>query len=75
MNAEDRALSILPLSHMFEMIVELALLHCGASIVYARSLVPDTLLKLLESQHVGVQGATGLWRDRMLPDYYRYSLP
>ncbi len=52
MNAEDRALSILPLSHMFEMTVELALLHCGASIVYARSLVPETLLKLLESQRV-----------------------
>jgi long-chain acyl-CoA synthetase len=50
--AEDRALSILPLSHMFEMTVEIAVLHSGASIVYARTLVPDTLLKLLSSQHV-----------------------
>ncbi len=49
---EDRALSILPLSHMFEMTVEIALLHTGASIIYARTLVPDTLLKLLSSQHV-----------------------
>jgi long-chain acyl-CoA synthetase len=49
---EDRALSILPLSHMFEMTVEIALLRTGASIVYARTLVPDTLLKLLSSQHV-----------------------
>src|SRR5205807_3266368 len=52
MTAEDRALSILPLSHMFELTVEIALIYCGASIVYARSLVPDTLLKLLASQHV-----------------------
>jgi len=48
----DRALSILPLSHMFEMTVEVALLHRGASVVYARSLVPDTLLKLLGTQQV-----------------------
>src|SRR5690242_15035412 len=38
---EDRALSILPLSHMFELTVEIALLRTGASIVYARTLVPD----------------------------------
>ena len=50
--ATDRLLSILPLSHMFEMTIEIALLHSGASIVYARSLVPETLLKLLSSQHV-----------------------
>ncbi len=50
--AEDRALSILPLSHMFELTVEIALIYCGASIVYARSLVPDTLLRLLSSQQV-----------------------
>ena len=50
--AEDRALSILPLSHMFEMTVELAILHSGASVVYALTLVPDTLLKLLSSQQV-----------------------
>jgi long-chain acyl-CoA synthetase len=48
----DRALSILPLSHMFEMTIELALLHVGASIIYARTLVPDTLLKLFSSQQV-----------------------
>ncbi len=52
MRAEDRALSILPLSHMFEMTIELALIHCGASIVYARSLVPERLLNLLSSQQV-----------------------
>lgn len=52
MTVEDRALSLLPLSHMFEMTVEIALICCGASIVYARSLVPDTLLRLLSSQHI-----------------------
>lgn len=49
---EDRALSILPLSHMFEATIEMALLASGASILYARTLVPDTLLKLLSSQHI-----------------------
>ena len=49
---QDRALSILPLSHMFEMTIELAILSAGASILYARSLVPDTLLKLLGTQNV-----------------------
>jgi long-chain acyl-CoA synthetase len=48
----DRLLSILPLSHMFELTLELAILKSGASILYARSLVPDTLLKLLGSQHI-----------------------
>ncbi|WP_338254859.1 AMP-dependent synthetase/ligase [Dictyobacter halimunensis] len=48
----DRALSILPLSHMFEMTIEMALIYAGASIVYARSLVPDTLFRLLATQHV-----------------------
>ncbi|MGH2481462.1 MAG: AMP-binding protein, partial [Ktedonobacteraceae bacterium] len=52
-HAGDRSLSILPLSHMFEATIEVALLASGASIVYARTLVPDTLLKLL-----GSQGAT-----------------
>jgi long-chain acyl-CoA synthetase len=51
-HSDDCALSILPLSHMFEMTIEIALLHSGAHIVYARSLVPDTLLKLLNSQRV-----------------------
>jgi long-chain acyl-CoA synthetase len=50
--ADDRALSILPLSHMFEMTIELALFSAGASILYARTLAPDTLLKLLASQNV-----------------------
>jgi len=50
--ASDRALSILPLSHMFEMTIEVALLYTGASIVYARTLAPETLLKLLSSQKV-----------------------
>ncbi len=49
---EDRALSILPLSHMFEATIEVALLSAGACIVYARTLVPDTLLKLLGSQGI-----------------------
>jgi long-chain acyl-CoA synthetase len=50
--ASDRLLSILPLSHMFEMTVEIAVLYRGASVVYARTLVPDTLLKLLGTQQV-----------------------
>lgn len=49
---EDRTLSILPLSHMFEMTIEIAEFHGGASILYARSLVPDTLLRLLGTQGV-----------------------
>src|SRR6266571_616288 len=48
---DDRALSILPLSHMFELTIEIAILYVGASVVYARTLSPDTLLKLLVSQH------------------------
>jgi len=48
----DRALSILPLSHMFELTIELALLKGGARVVYARSLLPNTWLKLLGSQHI-----------------------
>jgi long-chain acyl-CoA synthetase len=50
----DRALSILPLSHMFEMTIDIAILSTGASILYARSLVPDTLLKLLATQRITV---------------------
>ncbi len=50
--ADDRTLSILPLSHMFEMTIEIAILYRGASNVYARTLAPDTLLKLLASQHI-----------------------
>ncbi|GAC1397681.1 MAG: hypothetical protein NVS4B12_09100 [Ktedonobacteraceae bacterium] len=53
-SANDRALSILPLSHMFELMIDIALLAKGASILYARTLSPDTLLKLLGSQHVSV---------------------
>jgi long-chain acyl-CoA synthetase len=49
---QDRALSILPLSHMYEATVDVAILARGASIVYARTLVPDTLLRLLGSQGV-----------------------
>lgn len=49
---EDRALSILPLSHMFEATIDIAILSRGSSILYARTLVPDTLLKLLGSQGV-----------------------
>lgn len=49
---EDRTLSILPLSHMFEMTIEIAEFHGGASIIYARSLNPETLLKLLGTQGV-----------------------
>jgi len=50
--SDDRALSILPLSHMFEMTIELALFSAGASILYARTLAPDTLLKLLARYNV-----------------------
>ncbi|GAC1423827.1 MAG: hypothetical protein PVS3B3_25180 [Ktedonobacteraceae bacterium] len=50
----DCALSILPLSHMFELTIDIALLAKGASILYARTLAPDTLLKLLGSQNVSV---------------------
>src|SRR5260370_19147755 len=49
---DDRALSILPLSHSFELTIELAIFHSGASNVYARSLSPDILLNLLASQGV-----------------------
>jgi len=49
---EDRALSILPLSHMFELTIEIAILYVGASVVYARTLSPDTLMKLFASQGV-----------------------
>ncbi len=50
----DRALSILPLSHMFELTIDVALLAKGASILYARTLAPDTLLKLLGNQQVSI---------------------
>jgi long-chain acyl-CoA synthetase len=48
----DRALSILPMSHMFEMTIEIAILYMGASVVYAKTLVPDKLLRLLSTQRV-----------------------
>jgi long-chain acyl-CoA synthetase len=50
--SDDRALSILPLSHMFELTIELALIHAGASVVFARTLSPDPLLELLASKNV-----------------------
>lgn len=49
---QDRALSILPLSHMFETTIDIAILSRGSSIVYSRTLVPDTLLRLLGSQGI-----------------------
>lgn len=49
---QDRALSILPLSHMFEATIDIAILSRGSSIVYARTLLPDKLLKLLSSQDI-----------------------
>ncbi|HEY0757141.1 MAG TPA: AMP-binding protein [Ktedonobacteraceae bacterium] len=49
---QDRALSILPLSHMYEVTVDMAILSRGSSVLYARTLVPDTLLRLLSSQGV-----------------------
>ncbi|HVB24024.1 MAG TPA: AMP-binding protein [Ktedonobacteraceae bacterium] len=52
--AGDRLLSILPLSHMFELTIEIAIMHIGATVVYARSLVPDTLLRLMKSQRINV---------------------
>ncbi|HZR39583.1 MAG TPA: AMP-binding protein [Ktedonobacteraceae bacterium] len=50
--SKDRALSILPLSHMFELTIEMAIFHIGASNVYARTLSPETLFRLLATQHV-----------------------
>ncbi|MDQ6659990.1 MAG: AMP-binding protein, partial [Chloroflexota bacterium] len=50
-HADDKALSVLPLSHMFEMTIEIAILSVGAGIIYARSLAPETLLRLFNSQH------------------------
>jgi long-chain acyl-CoA synthetase len=49
---KDRVLSILPLSHMFELTIEMAIIHAGANIVYARSLAPDTLFRLLATQKI-----------------------
>ena len=49
---EDRALSILPLSHLFEATIEMALLSQGASVLYARSLNPGVLLRLLGTQEI-----------------------
>lgn len=51
-HTEDRALSILPLNHMFETTIEIALLSQGASVLYAHSLRPNTLLRLLETQNI-----------------------
>ena len=48
--SSDRLLSILPLSHMFELTIEIAVITVGASIVYARSLSPETLLHLFTTQ-------------------------
>lgn len=52
MHPDDRSLSILPLSHMFEMTIEVALLSQGASVMYARSLIPNTLLGLLGAHDI-----------------------
>ena len=51
---QDRALSILPLSHMFETTIDVAVLSRGSSIVYSRTLSPDTLLRLLATQGITV---------------------
>ncbi|HLX59300.1 MAG TPA: AMP-binding protein [Ktedonobacteraceae bacterium] len=51
-HSDDRTLSILPLSHTFELTIEMAVFEAGASTLYARSLVPDTLLRLLGSQGI-----------------------
>jgi long-chain acyl-CoA synthetase len=48
----DRVLSILPLSHMLELTIEMAIIHAGGNIVYARSLAPDTLFRLLATQKI-----------------------
>ncbi|GHO74435.1 hypothetical protein KSD_22060 [Ktedonobacter sp. SOSP1-85] len=49
---QERALSILPLSHMFELTIDLAIFYVGASVTYARSLAPDTLFRLFASQRI-----------------------
>ncbi|GHO43769.1 AMP-dependent synthetase/ligase [Ktedonospora formicarum] len=48
----DRALSILPLSHMLELTIDVAIFHIGACVIYARTLSPDTLFKLFTSQRI-----------------------
>ncbi len=50
----DRLLSILPLSHMFELTIEMALLHAGASITYAKTLNPETIMDLFARQKITV---------------------
>ena len=52
--SKDRALSILPLSHMFELTIDVAIFSTGASIVYARSLSPETLMRLFVQQHITI---------------------
>lgn len=37
---------------MLELTIEMAVIHAGSSIVYARSLVPDTLFRLLATQKI-----------------------
>jgi long-chain acyl-CoA synthetase len=49
----DRLLSVLPLAHMFELVVGLlAPMTCGAEVVYAPSLLPNRLVDCLREERI-----------------------
>ena len=55
LTTEDRFLSILPLNHLLELtVVLLGALHVGASIVYAHSLYPADVLRVLRNDRVTI---------------------
>jgi long-chain acyl-CoA synthetase len=55
LTAEDRFLSILPLNHLLELtVVLLGALHAGACVVYAHSLFPADILRLLRNGHITI---------------------
>ncbi len=49
---DERTLSILPLSHSFEMTIEVAVLYIGASVLYGDVRNTNALMKLLATQNV-----------------------
>lgn len=55
LTAEDRFLSILPLNHLLELtVVLLSTLHAGGSVVYAHSLFPADILRLLRNDRITI---------------------
>lgn len=55
LTAEDRFLSILPLNHLLELtVVLLGALHSGACVVYAHSLFPADILRLLRNGRITI---------------------